>query len=94
MAKALWNNVVIAESNKYEEVEGNVYFPPESVNRDFLHPSSKRTNCPRKGEASYYTIEVNGTKNEDAAWTYAQPKEAARNIKDHIAFWKGIEVMK
>lgn len=94
MAKAVWNDVVIAESNKYESVEGNVYFPPESIKKEYFIPSQKRTGCPWKGEASYFSLEVNGQKNEDAAWTYAQPKDAAKNIKEHVAFWKGVKVEK
>ncbi len=92
MPKALFNGAVIAETDHFEEVEGNVYFPPESVNRDHVKPSETTSVCPWKGTASYYTVEVNGEKAEDAAWFYPDPKEAAANIKDHVAFWKGVSV--
>ena len=92
MAKATWNGAVIAESDTYDLVENNVYFPVESVNRDFLKPSDHTTHCPWKGDASYYTLVVNGEENENAAWYYATPKEKAANIKNHVAFWKGVEV--
>lgn len=92
MAKAAWNGVTIAESDTFEEVEGNVYFPPESVKRDYFKESSTRSTCPWKGEASYYTLEVNGRKNENAAWFYPEPKKAAEKIRNHVAFWKGVSV--
>ncbi|UCG70849.1 MAG: DUF427 domain-containing protein [Thermoplasmata archaeon] len=92
MPKAIWNNVVIAESNKYEEVEGNIYFPSESVKKEYLRPSDTHTTCFWKGVASYYNIEVEGKVNKDAAWYYPDPKPAAMNIKDYIAFWKGVKV--
>jgi uncharacterized protein (DUF427 family) len=92
MASALWNNVVLAESDKTVIVEGNHYFPPESVRREYLKPSSTHTICPWKGTASYYDIEVNGRVNKDAAWFYPSPHEAAKQIADHVAFWKGVEV--
>ena len=91
--KAVWNDTVIAESNETEVVEGNHYFPPESVNDEYLEESSKQTTCPWKGEASYYTIVVDGERNEDAAWYYPQPKDAALQIKDHVAFWKGVQIV-
>ncbi len=94
MAKAVWNNQVIAESEKYVSLEGNVYFPVESVNKEFLKESDLHTVCPWKGTASYYSIEVNGEINEDAAWYYPTPSDASKHIKDHIAFWKGVEVTK
>ena len=90
--KALWKNAVLAESDKTVVVEGNHYFPPEAVHRQYLKPSDTHTTCPWKGQASYYHIEVDGDVNEDAAWYYPDPKEAAQNIKDHVAFWKGVEV--
>ena len=90
--KAVWNNKVIAESDQTVVVESNHYFPPDAVRKEFFSSSSKHTTCPWKGEASYYNIEVDGKKNGDAAWFYPQPKEAAVNIKDHIAFWKGVEI--
>ncbi len=92
MAKAMWNGVVLAESDKTEVVEGNQYFPPDSVKREYFKETSTHTTCPWKGLASYYTIEVNGKENKDAAWYYPAPKDAAKQIKDHVAFWKGVEV--
>lgn len=90
--QAIWNREVIAESTDTVVVEGNHYFPVESVNMKFMKPSDHHTTCPWKGEASYYSIEVGGEKNIDAAWYYSEPKEAASNIKGHVAFWKGVEV--
>jgi uncharacterized protein (DUF427 family) len=90
--KAVWKNAILAESDKTVVVEGNHYFPPEAVHRQYLKPSDTHTTCPWKGLASYYHIEVNGEMNEDAAWYYPDPKDAAQNIKDHVAFWKGVEV--
>ncbi len=92
MAKALWNGVVLAESSTYELVEGNVYFPGASVNREYLRESDTHTVCPWKGTASYFSVEVNGQLNKDAAWYYPAPKPAAANIKDHVAFWRGVKV--
>ncbi|WP_323961645.1 DUF427 domain-containing protein [Arthrobacter sp. JZ12] len=92
MPKAVWNNQVIAESDSTEMVEGNHYFPKESVKEQFLRPSDTHSTCPWKGEASYYTLEVNGETNPDAAWYYPAPKDAAANIKDHVAFWRGVTV--
>jgi uncharacterized protein (DUF427 family) len=92
MAKAIWNGVVIAESDKTVMVEGNHYFPPEAVNKDYLRTSETHTTCPWKGLASYYSIEVDGKVNTDAAWYYPQPKDAARQITGHIAFWRGVKV--
>ena len=92
MAKAMWNGVVLAESDNTEVVEGNQYFPPDSVKREYFKETSTHTTCPWKGLASYYTIEVDGKENKDAAWYYPQPKDAAKQIKDHVAFWKGVEV--
>jgi uncharacterized protein (DUF427 family) len=92
MATARWNGEVIAESDDTKVVEGNQYFPPESVRTEFLTPSDMHSTCPWKGEASYYTLRVNGQENEDAAWYYPAPKDAAAEIKDHVAFWKGVEV--
>ena len=91
--KAIWNGAVIAESEDTVVVEGNHYFPPESVHREFLAPSSTTTVCSWKGTASYYSIEVAGRANPDAAWYYPEPKEAARNIAGRIAFWKGVQVL-
>jgi uncharacterized protein (DUF427 family) len=90
--RARWNDTVIAESDATVVVEGNHYFPPDSVNRDLLVDSSTTTVCPWKGTASYYTLSVNGKENPDAAWYYPQPKNAAAEIKDHIAFWRGVTI--
>jgi uncharacterized protein (DUF427 family) len=92
MPIARWNGTVIAESDTTTIVEGNHYFPIESVREEYLRPSDTHTTCPWKGEASYYTLEVNGDRNEDAAWYYPEPKRAATQIKDHVAFWRGVEV--
>jgi uncharacterized protein (DUF427 family) len=92
MARAIWQNTVIAESGKTIVVEGNHYFPPDAVRKEFLKPSSTHTECPWKGTASYYNVEVNGEKNPDAAWYYPDPRAAARQIKDHVAFWRGVRV--
>ena len=90
--KAIWEGEIIAESDSTEVVEGNHYFPADSVNEQFLKNSDTQTNCPWKGDASYYSIVVGAKTNEDAAWYYPQPKEAAQNISGHVAFWKGVEV--
>ena len=92
MAKAIWQGAVLAESDKCVVVEGNHYFPPDSIKQDYFKPSDTHTVCPWKGTASYYHVEVNGQRNPDAAWYYADPKEAARQIKDYVAFWKGVRV--
>lgn len=92
MAKAIWNGVVLAESDHTEMVEGNHYFPPEAVNMAYFESSNTHTTCPWKGEASYYTLVVDGQRNPDAAWYYPQPKSAANNITGHVAFWKGVKV--
>lgn len=92
MARALWNGVVLAESSKFEVVEGNIYFPEDTVRKEYLKDSSTHTTCPWKGIASYYTIVVNGKENKDGAWYYPTPKPAAKNITGHIAFWKGVQV--
>ncbi len=90
--KAVWNDTVIAESNDTVVVEGNHYFPADSVNQDFIRPSNLRTTCAWKGEARYFNLLVNGDANPDAAWYYPAPKEAASEIKDRVAFWKGVKV--
>ena len=90
--KATWNNAVVADSNDTVVVEGNHYFPRESVKQEYLQPSDTHTTCPWKGEASYYDVVVNGETNGDAAWYYPEPKPAAAEIKDRIAFWKGVSV--
>ncbi len=94
MYQAVWQEKVIAKSDKTIEVEGNQYFPLMDVNMDLLSLTEHTTKCPWKGTANYYTLTINDNKNENAAWTYKNPKEAAIQIKDHIAFWKGIEVEK
>jgi uncharacterized protein (DUF427 family) len=90
--KAVWNDTVLAESDDTVVVEGNHYFPPEALHREYFRPSDHHTTCPWKGEASYYTLAVDGETNENAAWTYPEPKEAASQIKDHVAFWRGVTV--
>ena len=94
MAKAIWNGAVIAESDSFELVEGNVYFPPAGLRRDYFKPSSTTTICPWKGTAHYHTLVVDGVENRDAAWYYPEPKEAAAAIRDHVAFWRGVEVQR
>jgi uncharacterized protein (DUF427 family) len=91
--KALWNNAVIADSDEVVEIEGNCYFPPDSVHTEFLYKSATHTVCPWKGQASYCDIVVNGATNPDAAWYYPEPKEKASYIKNYIAFWKGVEIV-
>lgn len=90
--KATWKDTVLAESDATIVVEGNHYFPPESVRKHLLRPSRHRTQCLWKGEASYYDVVVNGDQNENAAWYYPDPKDAAGEIKDYVAFWKGVRV--
>ncbi|GCE19614.1 DUF427 domain-containing protein [Dictyobacter kobayashii] len=92
MPKATWKGVTLAESDKCVVVEGNQYFPPDSVQKAYFKESSTHTTCPWKGLASYYSIEVDGETNKDAAWFYPEPKDAARQIKDHVAFWRGVTV--
>ena len=91
--KAVWNNQVIAQSDDTVVVENNHYFPKESVKTEYLKNSETHTTCPWKGVASYYTLFVDGNENPDAAWYYPEPKEAAAQIKDRIAFWKGVQVI-
>jgi uncharacterized protein (DUF427 family) len=90
--KAIWNGEVIAESSDTVVVEGNHYFPADSVKSEFLRPSSTHTTCPWKGLASYHSLEVGGQTNADAAWYYPDPKEPAQRIKGRIAFWKGVKI--
>jgi len=94
MPKATWNGAVLAEADSIEVhmVEGNVYFPPESVDRTYLRESKTRTICPVKGIASYYDVVVEDEVNHDAAWFYAMPKPAAEEIAGYVAFWKGVEI--
>lgn len=90
--KAIWNNQILAQSNDTVVVEGNHYFPEDSINEDFFKPSTNTTICPWKGTAHYYHVEVDGSINENAAWFYPNPKKAAAKIKNRIAFWKGVVV--
>lgn len=90
--KAIWNGRVLAESDNTVMIEGNHYFPVDSVNKEYLENSNTHTTCPWKGVASYYNVNVDGKINKDAAWYYPEPSDAAKPIKDHIAFWKGVEV--
>ncbi|QLC26264.1 DUF427 domain-containing protein [Parasphingopyxis algicola] len=92
MVSAKWNGAIIAESDETVVVEGNHYFPRASVKPEYLRPSDTTSGCPWKGTASYHSLEVGGETNKDAAWYYPNPKEAAAEIKDRIAFWKGVEV--
>lgn len=91
--KAIWNNHTIAESDDTVVIENNHYFPPGSVNRDLLTPSDTHTTCPWKGLASYYNVLADGQTLTDAAWFYPDPKPAAENIKDYVAFWKGVKIV-
>lgn len=91
--RAVWNDEIIAESDDTVVVEGNHYFPADSVSEKYLQPSSKTTGCPWKGTAHYYSIVVDGEENKDAAWYYPDPKKAAAEIKDRIAFWRGVNVL-
>jgi len=90
--KATWNGAVLAESDKTVEVEGNRYFPAESVNKEYLEPSINKTICSWKGECSYYDVVVNGETNKAAAWYYPNTKPEAKYIEGYVAFWKGVEV--
>jgi uncharacterized protein (DUF427 family) len=92
MPRAIWNGTVIAESDHCLVVEGNQYFPLDAVKREYLRDSATHTVCPWKGTASYYDVEVNGKTNKDAAWYYPQPKDAAQQITNHVAFWRGVTV--
>ena len=90
--KAIWNDQVVAESDDTVVVEGNHYFPADSLRREYFTPSDQKSSCPWKGEASYYDLDVGGRQNAGAAWYYPSPKPAAGNIKDRIAFWRGVEI--
>jgi uncharacterized protein (DUF427 family) len=92
MARAVWNDAVLAESDRCEVVEGNHYFPPDAVRRDMLRDSATHTVCGWKGTASYYDVVVDGQVNKDAAWYYPQTKPAAAGIEGYIAFWRGVKV--
>ncbi len=91
--KAIWNGKVIAESSNTVIVEGNHYFPMESVKREFLVDSETKSICPWKGTASYFSIKIDGRNNADAAWYYPNPKEKAKNIENHVAFWRGVQIV-
>ncbi|MCH8327488.1 MAG: DUF427 domain-containing protein [Candidatus Marinimicrobia bacterium] len=91
--KAMWKNKVLAESSSTVVVEGNHYFPPESINHDFFDSSRLHTVCPWKGEASYYDVVVDGDVNSDAAWYYPAPRPAAAEITNYVAFWRGVQVV-
>lgn len=90
--KAIWNDTVIAESDDTIVIERNHYFPPESIRREFFTRSDNHSVCPWKGEASYYHLEVEGEVNRDAAWYYPEPDTAAEEIREYVAFWKGVQV--
>jgi len=92
MLKAVWNGKILAESDRTIVIEGNHYFPPETIRTEFFQESSTHTICPWKGTASYYDIRVEGLTNKDAAWYYPQPKEAAKEIEGYIAFWRGVRI--
>ena len=91
--KVIWNDAVIAESDDTVVVEGNHYFPLDSVDKSYLKPSNKTSVCPWKGTANYYTLNVDGTENNDAAWYYENPKGAAKQIAGRVAFWRGVKVI-
>jgi uncharacterized protein (DUF427 family) len=93
MPRAIWNGAVIAESEDTVKVEGNHYFPIDSVKREYLVESDTHTVCPWKGVASYYTLEVEGERNVDAAWFYPQPKRAAEKVRGRVAFWRGVTIV-
>ncbi|MFQ6022568.1 MAG: DUF427 domain-containing protein [Acidiferrobacterales bacterium] len=91
--KAIWNNATLAESDSTIVVEGNHYFPLDSIAKEFFEKSDKHTTCGWKGVASYYHVIVDGKRNNDAAWYYPEPKDAAKEIEDYVAFWGGVEVI-
>jgi uncharacterized protein (DUF427 family) len=92
MAKALWHGKVIAEGTTFEIVEGNVYFPPETIDKQYFKDSATTSKCHWKGTAHYYSVSVDGDENKDAAWYYPEPMDAAKQIKNYVAFWKGVTV--
>lgn len=92
MAKAIWNDTVLAQSNDTIVIDGNHYFPPDSVNKQYFKESNKHTSCPWKGTADYYDIEVNEQINRDAAWFYPNAKEKAKHFENYVAFWRGVKV--
>ena len=91
--KAIWNNTVVAESDDTVVVENNHYFPAEALKREYFEDSIAHTTCPWKGQASYYSLRADGELNKDAAWYYPAPKEAAQQIRNRVAFWKGVQVL-
>lgn len=91
--KAIWNGQVLAESDDLVRIEGNYYFPKSALKMDHFKPTETHTVCPWKGTASYYTVQVDGAENKDAAWYYDDPKPAATEIKDRVAFWRGVQVV-
>lgn len=90
--KAIWNDEIVAESNDTIVIEGNHYFPPQSIKKDFFKTSETQTKCPWKGMASYYSLQVNGELNIDAAWYYPEVSDRAQEIKGYVAFWNGVKV--
>lgn len=90
--KAIYNGKTIAESNETIVIEGNHYFPPNSINKEYFEEATLNTTCPWKGLASYYDVVVDGKRNKEAAWYYKSPSALAKSIKDHVAFWRGIEI--
>jgi uncharacterized protein (DUF427 family) len=92
MPKATWKGAVLAESDKCEQVEGNCYFPPDSLRREYFTDSSTTSMCSWKGKCDYFNVKVGDEVNQDAAWVYREPYAAAKNIKNYVAFWKGVEV--
>lgn len=90
--KAIWNGQMLAESDDTIVVENNHYFPEDALNHEFFTKTDHRTTCPWKGLAHYYTVTVDGESNKNAAWYYPEPREAAKEIKDHVAFWRGVQI--
>jgi uncharacterized protein (DUF427 family) len=90
--KAIWNNQVFAESDNTVVIENNHYFPPESIKKEYFKSSDLQSTCPWKGQASYFNLEVDGKENKDAAWYYENPSELAKGIKNHVAFWRGVQI--
>lgn len=90
--KAIWNNQIVAESDETIVIEGNHYFPHSSIKKEYFVPTNTHTVCPWKGTASYYSLKIDGKVNEDAAWYYPETSELAKNIKNYVAFWKGVKV--
>jgi len=94
MARAIWNGKVIAESDRTEEVDGNIYFPESSLKREYFRSSTTTSTDPSKGLARYMSVVIDGQDNQDAAWYYPDPKPVARKLKGYVAFWRGIDVVK